>query len=114
MVRALVLALALESMLLAAAASAAEYDLSPDQDVIGQVQVIKARYEDTFVALARAYGLGYEELRSANPHVDAWLPGEGTEIVLPTQYVLPRGQRRRAAALLFSGERARQGHHPPD
>jgi L,D-transpeptidase ErfK/SrfK len=78
---------------MAGPARAAEYDLSPDNDVIGEVQHIQARYEDTFVALARTYGVGYEEMRSANPGVDAWLPGEGTEIVLPTQHVLPRAPR---------------------
>ncbi|HEU4619136.1 MAG TPA: L,D-transpeptidase family protein [Gammaproteobacteria bacterium] len=83
-------AFAFALVLAAAPAGAGELDLTKDQDVVGQVQVIKARYEDTFVALGRQYGLGYEELRSANPGVDPWLPGEGTEIVLPTQYVLPR------------------------
>jgi len=29
----------------------------------------------------------------ANPGVDPWLPGEGTEIVLPTQFVLPDAPR---------------------
>ena len=27
------------------------------------------------------------------PGIDPWLPGEGTEIELPTQYVLPRAPR---------------------
>ena len=74
----------------AGGASAAEYWLSDQSEIVGQVQVIKARYEDTFVALARKYDVGYEALRQANPDVDPWLPGEGTEIVIPSQYVLPR------------------------
>ncbi len=71
-------------------ASASEYWASENSDVIGEVQVIKARYEDTFVALARQYDVGFEALREANPDVDPWLPGEGTEIVIPTRFVLPR------------------------
>ena len=58
------------------------------------MQVVKARYEDTFVDFARAYGLGYDDLVAANPDVDPWLPGEGTPIVLPTQFVLPLAPRR--------------------
>jgi L,D-transpeptidase ErfK/SrfK len=61
----------------------------PDQTVVGEPQVVFARDEDTLSDLARAYGLGYDEIIAANPDVDPWLPGEGTPIVLPTQYVLP-------------------------
>lgn len=62
-------------------------------DLVGQVQVIKAKYEDTFAEIGEQYDLGYSELVAANPGVDPWLPGEGTEIVLPTRYILPPGPR---------------------
>lgn len=68
--------------------------LEPDTDVVGEMQVIRARHEDTFVDIARAYDLGYDELIQANPGVDPWLPGAGTPIVLPTQFVLPEGPRQ--------------------
>ncbi|HEX6992863.1 MAG TPA: L,D-transpeptidase family protein [Gammaproteobacteria bacterium] len=74
-------------------AGAAEYVLPKEHDVIGEVQRITAKYEDTFVKLGRRYGVGYEELKLANPNVDPWLPGEGTEIVVPTRFVLPRAPR---------------------
>src|SRR5690606_30756487 len=51
------------------------------------------RWENTFTAIAREYGLGNHALRSANPSVDHWLPGEGTPIYLPTSSVLPRAPR---------------------
>jgi len=63
------------------------------QDVIGEVQLVRARYEDTFVDVARAYGLGFDELVHANPGVDPWLPGTDTVIVLPTRYILPDAPR---------------------
>jgi L,D-transpeptidase ErfK/SrfK len=88
------LALAAAGLSMAASAGAAEYPLTAGIDVIGEVQIISARYEDTFVDLARTYNVGYEELRRANPGVDAWLPGEGTQIVIPTRYVLPNTPRR--------------------
>lgn len=74
-------------------ASAAEYVLPKEHDMIGEVQRITARHEDTFVKIGRRYGVGYEELKLANPTVDAWLPGEGTEVVVPTRFVLPRAPR---------------------
>ncbi len=66
----------------------------PGQDVIGAVTTIRARHDDTLLDIARRHGLGYEDIVRANPDVDTWLPGEGTEVVLPTRFVLPPGPRR--------------------
>ncbi len=62
-------------------------------DVIGDVQVTVARHKDTLHDIARRYDLGYQEIVAANPGVDPWLPGQGTQVVLPTQFVLPNGKR---------------------
>lgn len=62
---------------------------TPGQSVVGVPQVVYTRAEDTLSDLARTYGLGYDELLAANPGVDPWLPGDGTPILLPTQFVLP-------------------------
>jgi L,D-transpeptidase ErfK/SrfK len=67
--------------------------LKDGQDVVGEIQTIKSKYEDTFVDIARAYGLGFDELVAANPGVDPWLPGDGETIVLPTRFVLPVAPR---------------------
>ena len=95
----------------ASAAFGAKYDLPAEGSVIGEVRRIEARYEDTFVKLAREHGVGYEELRLANPGVDAWLPGEGTEIVLPTQYVLPQAPR---TGIVINVPELRLYYFPPD
>jgi L,D-transpeptidase ErfK/SrfK len=71
------------------------YDLPPSgNDVVGALTIAIARKEDTLLDIARRHGLGYEDIVRANPDVDTWLPGEGTEVVLPTRYVLPPGPRR--------------------
>ncbi len=62
---------------------------SADQSVVGVPQVVFTSDTDTLSDLARAYGLGYDEILAANPGVNPWLPGENTPIVLPTQFVLP-------------------------
>jgi len=81
-------------LLLAGQSAALELPLPPEgEDVVGQIQVIKAKYEDTFAALGETHDLGYLELVAANPGVDPWLPGEGTDIILPTRYILPSGPR---------------------
>jgi L,D-transpeptidase ErfK/SrfK len=67
--------------------------VNPDQGVVGRLQVTIARYEDTFADLARRFNVGYTELIRANPGVDPWLPGAGTQIILPTEFVLPDAPR---------------------
>jgi L,D-transpeptidase ErfK/SrfK len=70
------------------------FDLESTADeILGEVQVTFARYENTFVTIAREYNLGYEALRHANPEVDVWLPGEGTPVYLPTAFVIPDAPR---------------------
>ena len=71
------------------------FELPPEgYDVIGSVSTITARYEDTLVDIARRHGLGYYDVVRANPGVNVWVPGEGTEIVLPNRFVLPPGPRK--------------------
>ena len=65
------------------------YKLLPGSDLIGQTVTIRTRFEDTFVGIARDYGMGLDELVSANPDVDPWIPGDGTRITIPSQYILP-------------------------
>src|SRR5579872_7434185 len=57
--------------------------------VFGEDLHIQTKYEDTLVDIARRYSLGYEEIIRANPGVDPWLPGEGTQIVVPGRRILP-------------------------
>jgi L,D-transpeptidase ErfK/SrfK len=75
-------------------AQAAVYDLTdPNVQVVGEDLHIQTHYSDTLVEIARRYGLGYEEIARANPKVDPWLPGEGTDIVIPGRHILPPGPR---------------------
>ena len=70
------------------------FELPPaGYDVVGAVSTITARHEDTLVDIARRHGLGYEDIVRANPDVNPWLPGEGTEVLLPTRFILPAGAR---------------------
>ncbi len=73
---------------------AIEYELREDGgDIFGKVERIRTRYEDTLIEIARRYSLGYEELVRVNKGVDPWLPGEGTQVVIPGQRLLPPADR---------------------
>ena len=87
------------------------------EDVVGKIQVATAHHSDTLLDIARRYDLGYEEIIAANPGVDAWLPGEGTRVVLPTQFVLPDAPREGlvlnlAAMRLFYYPKPEAGERP--
>ncbi|MFU8815858.1 MAG: L,D-transpeptidase family protein [Pseudomonadales bacterium] len=84
----------LAALLAAPGARAAAYSIpGADTQVVGAVIPVRSRYEDTLASLAEDHGLGWRELVAANPEVDAWLPGEGTVVNLPTKYILPSGPR---------------------
>ncbi len=71
-------------------ARAERYLLPPSgSSMVGQLAIISARHEDTFIHLARKFAVGFQELVIANSKVDPWLPGEGTQIVVPSRYILP-------------------------
>jgi L,D-transpeptidase ErfK/SrfK len=75
-------------------ALAVSYTLASEEDsVFGSLTTIRTDGEDTLLDVARRYGLGYHDMKLSNPDVDTWLPGEGTEVVLPTEFVLPYGKR---------------------
>lgn len=78
--------LATSSLAGAATASSAGAYTKP---YIGQMQEVTAKYEDTLVHIGREYGVGFVEMRAANPSIDPWIPGEGSKIVIPTLNILP-------------------------
>ncbi len=70
------------------------YTLSNQEEtVIGEVSTTYSRDQDTLLDIARANGLGYQDIKLINPTVDTWLPGEGNEIQLPSKFILPKTQR---------------------
>lgn len=66
---------------------------SYNKDYFGQNVTYRASFEDTLIHLARDNGLGFVELRAANPTLDAWIPGRGSKIILPKRHLLPEAPR---------------------
>ncbi len=88
-------------------AHAATYDLP----YVGDQIEYDAEYEDTFVHIARDYKLGYTEMRAANPYVDPWIPGDGTDLILPTRHLLPDAPRE---GIVINLPEMRLYYFPPD
>lgn len=60
---------------------------------IGEMKTVTAKYEDTLVHIGREYNVGFVEMRAANPHLDPWIPGEGTPVIIPNMHLLPDAPR---------------------
>lgn len=94
----------------AALAHATTYHLPPGSDVVGRVQQVKTRGEDTLSDVARRFGVGWEAVKLANPGVDPWLPGAGTPVAVPTEHVLPDAPRE---GLVLNLPEMRIYYYPP-
>ena len=115
------LALGIAALLAAAPAGAAEDaagaartpapGASAYPTMIGETIRYRAKYEDTLIDLPRRFNLGYTELLAANRHVDPWLPGAGTEILIPTAHIVPEADRK--GLVLNLGDQ-RLYHFKPD
>jgi L,D-transpeptidase ErfK/SrfK len=80
-------------LFVASLAHAQVFPLAADQDLIGAPGQTTAEHEDTLPDIARRYHLGFDEIGTANPGVDIWLPGAGTTVRLPMQHLLPNVPR---------------------
>jgi L,D-transpeptidase ErfK/SrfK len=63
--------------------------LTEQDGSLRETTTYRAAYEDTLLEVARRFKLGYVEMVAANPGTDPWIPGEGTNVVLPTVHLLP-------------------------
>ncbi|MDN6322873.1 MAG: L,D-transpeptidase family protein, partial [Halomonas sp.] len=65
------------------------FPLPAEGNMVGEVYTVKATEQDTLMDIARAHNVGYEEIRMANPDTSIWVPGGGTEVTIPGQFILP-------------------------
>lgn len=66
----------------------------PDIDIFGQIRTTHASSKETLLDIARQYDIGQIEILLANPTVDRWLPKDGAEVILPSRYIIPQGDRK--------------------
>lgn len=71
-----------------------EYNMpSEGEDVVGKLTYVTPVNHESLVDLTMRYEMGYDELRWANPGINAWMLSDAKPIVLPTQFILPEGKR---------------------
>lgn len=85
--------------------------LPPDGDnLVGHEAIVQTRAEDTLLDIARRYDFGYNAIQLANQGVDPWLPGDGTEVVLPGRHILPATPRE---GIVINLPEMRLYYYPP-
>lgn len=71
------------------AAQAMVIPLPANGNVVGEYQEVLTHEGDTLIALARRYGLGFEEIENANPTLNPFRLKPGTVVKLPLRRILP-------------------------
>jgi L,D-transpeptidase ErfK/SrfK len=60
------------------------------EEVLGTVGTRVIKDGESLIEIAREHNLGFNAIEAANPGVDAFIPDEGTMVVIPTRFVIPR------------------------
>jgi len=60
----------------------------------GRLQRHRVRAGEDLLTISRDMGIGFRALRDANPLIDEWEPRPGTELLVPTRWILPRAEFR--------------------
>ena len=90
---------------------AVSYELTNSEtSIIGQVKTVAADGNITLLDIARAYGLGYQDIKLVNPDVDTWLPRKGQVVKLPSKFVLPNAPRQ---GIVMNIPEMRLYYYPP-
>ena len=61
--------------------------------VIGKLGRYRVSAGQNLLDIARQGGLGFRELRDANPRIDEWEPKAGSVLTIPTRWILPSPNR---------------------
>lgn len=65
------------------------YAFHEDDQVVGNIHFVTIEEGDALIDLGRRYDVGFDEMKLANQAIDPWIPPGGTQVLIPTRYVLP-------------------------
>ncbi len=70
-----------------------EYRYGNQSEVLGRLELYTVKDTESLYEIGRSYKTGYNGITTANPGIDALVPGKGTRLILPTSWILPDGPR---------------------
>lgn len=77
------------SIVISSSVFAAVYSYNEDDTVIGFVRTYIVKDSKSLIEIARKFGLGYNEIVSANPHLNPFFFGDNVTVKIPTSWILP-------------------------
>lgn len=69
------------------------FTIDKNSDIVGEVQYVTAQKGDTLYTIGRAHDIGLLEMQEANPKIKSEKIKVGTTVLVPTQFILPPGER---------------------
>ena len=75
-------------------AMALTFDIPSNSNIVGEIQHVTVQAGDTLANIGQQYNIGGYEMVEANPKVSFLFPEPGTQLVIPSQFILPPGPRQ--------------------
>jgi L,D-transpeptidase ErfK/SrfK len=75
------------------ATCALTFDMPQSGDIVGEIQTTSVKSGESLGDIGRRFDVGVYEMIEANPRLDPWGPTVGAIVVVPTQFILPKGPR---------------------
>ena len=65
-----------------------------NSDIIGNIQTTKVNAGESLGEIGRKFDVGVYEMMEANPNLNPWEPEIGATVIIPTEFILPSGERQ--------------------
>lgn len=87
------------------------YKLDPNSDIVGAVEYVTVQKGQDMHSIAREYDMGYMDMVEANPTVKPNKLKVGTQLLVPSEFILPPGPR---TGIVINLAELRVYYFPPD
>lgn len=81
------------SLVFCSSALGLTFSLPQEGDLVGKLQTTTVRTGESLPDIGRRFNVGVYEMIEANPNLDPWIPTIGATVLIPTQFILPKGPR---------------------
>jgi len=70
------------------------FTIPSKENIIGNIQTATVQAGESLGDIGKKFDVGVYEMIEANPDLDPWTPEIGSQVIIPTQFVLPAGKKQ--------------------